>query len=343
MSGSGMTMKFLGGLTLLAAASLGSPAATAQETYHWTIASDLPPDDHGAQLWRLYTETVTERTNGRVTFEISYGGALGFKGEEKLGLVSDGTLQVTEAFAAFMAGVEPFVEVWSLPLLVQSWPEKEIQWTIVSPYERRLFEEKWDVIPLVRTTYPSQDLYLKNPVSSVEELAGLKLWPGQDILREIFPKFGATPVFVPLSELSVALATGSLDGQVGGIGTSSALNLEQVVPYLYEWNYIIGSTGYLFINGDTWRSLPADIQETMQSVGAELEAVELARVAEVESTLAEQWVTRGGHVEPVVPGLNEAVLPFVKPMWKSYAEAHLDWGSDKMIAELLQALGKSME
>jgi len=323
-----------------AAAAAAAPVVDTR-TFRWTASSELAPSDDKVILWKKFSRLVNERTNGRMVIDVIPGGALGFAEEDKLELTANGTVDITEVMAAFAEGIEPFIKVIILPFLVDNWYQAEIQQEVMTPYIKAKFLEKWDVIPLVQSRFPSQDFFCSDPIYSKEDLKGMKMWAWSGTMETIYTVLGATPTFMPVVEVPVAHATGALDCDIDGLITYTSLNMWEQTPYMYQLDAVIGSNIWLMVNGESWRDLPTDIRATMLEISHELERGELDNVQQIEKAVETNWIIQGGTIEESPADIKPFLSAELKYLWAEYRESDIEWGSDVMLDEIMAAIGKS--
>lgn len=115
----------------------------------------------------------------------------------------------------------------------------------------------------------------KRAIETPEDLAGLKLrTPGGKTRILAFQMLGAAPTPMPLGDVYVALRQGALDGQENPLSVIKEFSFDEVQKFISLTNHVY-SPITLAMNGDTWDSLPTELQE--QAVAAAMAAAEATR------------------------------------------------------------------
>ena len=101
----------------------------------------------------------------------------------------------------------------------------------------------------------------REPITSLDDFDGLKL-RALGAMTGLFPKFDASIVVVPYTELYTALSLGTIDAAVGPwMSEYWELKLFEFAKYILMPDILAtGSSPYL-VNMDFWNSLPDDLKE----------------------------------------------------------------------------------
>lgn len=116
--------------------------------------------------------------------------------------------------------------------------------------------------PLVMFSNPAHMIITakgKEPVDSVEDLAGRRMRSAGDYFRDWIESFGAVPVAVLGSETFEAFSSGIIDGTIGGMPDVSGFQLVDVISSVTtlaagSWH----SASLFSVRRDFWQSLPED-------------------------------------------------------------------------------------
>ena len=122
----------------------------------------------------------------------------------------------------------------------------------------------------VLPTSPQAFGWFKRPVKTVADLKGLKCRQ-TGLNTEVYSRMGMTTVNMPGGEILPAAQRGVIDCAewVGGVE-----DLRLGLPSVFKYHYTPGMhennvMGELLVNGDVWKSLPAQQQEAIRSATAE--------------------------------------------------------------------------
>lgn len=103
------------------------------------------------------------------------------------------------------------------------------------------------------------------PVRSVDDVAGMKIRiPGAAAYSNLFRSLGASPASVPFGEVYTALQTKIVDGQENPLSLIVTSRFYEVQKFCSLSNHI-WQGNWLLINNRFWRSLPANLQEILET------------------------------------------------------------------------------
>lgn len=115
----------------------------------------------------------------------------------------------------------------------------------------------------------------------MEDFQGLKIRPVPGkVPKQTIEALGASSVYVRGAETYMAIDRGVLDGAVTGPDNAVSRKYYEVCKYACTLP-IVGGTWFVFMNKDTWNSLPRDVQLMIEQINKEvyfLYHVEKARV-----------------------------------------------------------------
>jgi len=199
--------KNLGSLAILLAVSLPLSA----QAITLKIATLAPYGTHWMPQMRAGAAEIEKRTEGRVKFKYYPGGVMG-SDKSVLRKIRVGQLQGGAVTPGAIASVYPSANIYSVPLLFSSYDEmnyvrERMDKEIVAGIEKNGF-----------VTFGLSDggfayLMSNEPVSSVKDLQGKKVWIPEDdkITLAVFQDMGITPVQLPISDVYTGLQTGLID------------------------------------------------------------------------------------------------------------------------------------
>ena len=254
-----------GALGALAAPAMIGPAMAAGEVTwrvqsHWPKASGSFKDS-----LQVAADLLAETTGGRFKLEL-FGAGEFAKGPEiynfvrrgvvPMGTVSPGYIMGEATTAGFALGIPgTFRASWEMQHYLKNLGVETLVNEELNPEGVVYFSEK---------VYPTE-LVLSKPVNSLEDFAALKLRSSGTML-DYLAAAGASPSYIPGSELYQSLSSGVVDGAHWGaaIGAKS-MSLWEVAKY--HMKPPLGVTADAFIvNAKAMDKLPDDLRAHLVSV-----------------------------------------------------------------------------
>ncbi|WP_170527430.1 TRAP transporter substrate-binding protein [Ruegeria arenilitoris] len=257
-------MKLNGIKTLLATAALavsGSVAFAAD--YTLTISSWAPPT-HGinAKMWPKFVEMVEEATDGKVTAELKLGIA---PPPAQMDLIMDGAADASIIFHGYQPGRFVTTKLIELPGYEGSAEAASVAyWRAFDKYLKAADEHRGVKVIALHTHGPAQ-LHTSSPVTSMDQISGLKVRIPGGVGGDVGTALGATGIQVPAPKVYETLASKAADGVVMPFESRKGFKLTEVAPNVYEMPGGLYRGSFAFImNEDTFADLPEDIQKALE-------------------------------------------------------------------------------
>jgi TRAP-type C4-dicarboxylate transport system substrate-binding protein len=191
--------------------------------------------------------------------------------------VRDGLVDVSYVTASYTPARHPLPLVAELPgagatAEINSVAFSRIHWK----YLNAANEYKGVKLLGVFTHGPGQMFTVKKPISTVADLAGMKIRSGGGISEASARALGASPLVKPAPESYELLSSGVADGTFFPSESIKSFNLEKVVKYAtyFPGGFYSSSFGF-FMNEEKWNKLSKQDQDAIVSVSGEA----LARMA----------------------------------------------------------------
>lgn len=256
---------------LLGALPFAASAQTTLTMSSWVSPNHLLTRDV-LQAWATSVEKVT---NGRVKFQMLAKHPSSPPGT--FDAVRDGLVDVSYVTASYTPARHPLPLLAELPgagatAEINSVAFSRIHWK----YLQAANEYKGVKLLGVFTHGPGQMFTVKKPVTSVADLAGMKIRSGGGISEAAAKALGASPLVKPAPESYEILSSGIADGTFFPSESIKSFNLDKVVHYatFFPGGFYSSSFGF-FMNQDKWDKLSKQDQDAILSVSGEV----LARMA----------------------------------------------------------------
>lgn len=256
---------------ILIASPIGS--ATAQEPIELRVADALPAShyvvEYAIQWWM---DEVTERTDGAVTFDYYPAQQLGSAGDI-LSLTQSGVADIGYVVPSYISDRMPLSGVAQLPgSFSTSCDGTEAYWGLVTG-DGMLAEQEFapnGVHVLITLVQPPYQMFTTSqPLTSMEDMSGLKIRTTGGAMDITMERLDAVPVRMPGPEILEALERGTIDGGVFPPASVLANDWEGTLAH--------GTVGASFgsfvltysISEERWNALPDEIRQIMSDAGEE--------------------------------------------------------------------------
>lgn len=214
----------------------------------------------GMDIMKAYIE---EATGGAVTVDTYYASSL-MAQDMEIESIMKGTLSMNSCWFDWLAPYMDRLNVLNVPYLFANWDHMEAYFA--SDDAAALCDEIAETTG-VRVFTP---VYYKGArcvnltddikVTSRDDLKGIKIrMPGSEAWQNMGTAMGANPVPLGVSELYLALQTGSVDGQDNGFSTTRAYSFHEVTKSVTVTGHMIGA-GFVTISESVWQSMSPELQ-----------------------------------------------------------------------------------
>ncbi len=237
-----------------------------EKTVELTYSIFFPATHKQTVLATEWAKEIEKRTAGKVKITIFPGGTLTpankcYDGVEK------GLSDLGMSVLAYTRGRFPLSEVIDLPVGYKT----GLQATrLINSFYRKFQPEEFSTVKVMYLhAHGPGLLHTKKPVSSLEDLKGLKI-RCTGLAAKIVSSLGAVPVAMPMGETYDALSRGVVDGSLAPMEALEGWKWGEVVRSTTFSRAVAYTTGFFVVmNKEKWNSLPVDIQKTIEKVNQE--------------------------------------------------------------------------
>jgi TRAP-type mannitol/chloroaromatic compound transport system substrate-binding protein len=251
----------VGSLCLLAG-SLALPAA-AQET--WRIQTALPSAHAVHVATEEWAEDVARMTGGRLTIEISPGGAVVPPGE-MIDAVTNGILDGMATSSVYFAGRDrAFAVLGDLIAGYQDWTHALAFCEYGGGKElyRELYAQ-YGAYTIGCGNSGVESLVAAKPIRSIDDFQGVKIRSPEGMAAELFRRIGASPVALPPTEVFTSLDRSVIDAaDYSSYAMNASLGFHKIAknPILHFHSLPIYE---ITVNKAKWDAQPEDIQAILE-------------------------------------------------------------------------------
>ncbi|WP_020008223.1 DctP family TRAP transporter solute-binding subunit [Salinicoccus albus] len=296
---------------VLSGCSASNEGEAAQDTVTLQLGHALSPGTPASDNIEALAQTVEEKTEGRVTFDIYGNGQLGSE-TEMLEQMKIGSMQAGAIMVGSMQYLDQRMAIEDLPYM---WEDVE--------HARQAYQGEFGdyLADIMAEEGMTQIGYMEwgnrhitnnqRPIVEPEDLEGMKIRVAETALRvDAFDQVGALPTVMAFSEVYGALQQGALDAQENPLANIVAPQLYEVQDYLSLTGHFY-NTVMLTVNTDTWEQISESDQQIIlnETEKASDQVIEENDAAEKEylAELEEYGVQINDNVD--TDAFREAMLP----------------------------------
>lgn len=218
----------------------------------------------------MFSELVTERTNGEVTVNFISG--------EQLGTDIDVIQAMMQGSVALYGDVVEWYGNWVDDFNIMSWGftfddndhmQAFLDSDIYAALADRLREEQGLRILAAAPTQP-RILFATRQVATPDDLTGLKMRvPEIRAYLLLWQTLGTEPSRLAWGEIYLGLSTGTVEAAEGPVASAYAAKLHQVATNVMRTDHLV-STYHITINEDVFQSLTPEQQQIMIDTAREV-------------------------------------------------------------------------
>jgi TRAP-type transport system periplasmic protein len=284
----------------LAAATglLASLSAQAQDVT-LKVHHFLPAGSFAQKLFiEPWCERIAKESGNRMKCQIYPSMQLGGTPPQLFDQLRDGVIDVAWTLPGYTAGRFPLVEVFELPFMMQN-PEgtSKAVWDFVQNYAPQEFK---DVRPLAFHVHGDGVFHTTaKQIKTMADLKGLKMRAPTRQTNKLLAAMGATPVAMPVPQVSEALSKSVIDGAVVPYEVVPAVKIHELVkfhtetdpaePALYTSVFLFG------MNKAKYDSLPADLKKVIDNNSGSTLSATIGKAFLQADTEGKKLTTRNTH------------------------------------------------
>lgn len=265
----------------------GAFSASAKKSYTFKITHEEYADTVPDLYAKEFARRVTEKSDGRIKFEIFQVGQLGV-GIDLVEHLLTGSTQMAIVSPGNVATIIPEGQMFALHFLLPSSVEKTYEFLAQSQVVKNdltaVYAEKnlrlMDLWPLGSSNWLS-DKAIKSPA----DFKGLPFRTmDTPLIIKNYEAYSANPTPVPYTDVYSALQLNMVDGVENPLGALVDMKWYEVQKYLIMSNHIMYLEG-VFMNNRFFKKLPEDLQNILTETVVEMHdyAYELQKKANAEA------------------------------------------------------------
>lgn len=294
-------------------------SAPAGDPVVWKFATNTMEDTQTADVYREMADKIKEATNGEVTLQIYFGGALGAEADVVQN-VQTGNIEMGHYSFAMLAGFEPAWNVLDLPFIFDS---REHFQRYVETEECQALMAKFEDVGIWFNTMGIQGYRQTNMVkgclTSVEDYKGKTIRVMDNAVQMgTLEALGAIPITVPYNDVYNALNMGVCDGWTAIYTGMNEVSSCEVAPYVTEVPMFACVTG-ITISTRALEKLSDQAATAVKEVYAEMMPKVLDSMWEEDAGFRTVFEDAGLLKEVYTIEDTTPFIDAVSPVWNSIA------------------------
>lgn len=266
---------------------------TAANATEIVLTSEVATSHWKTDYMQQFAEAVEDRSNGEVTVKIYAGGQL-YNDQDAVAALGTGAVHMVWPLSVRLEAIQPIAGVMNLPFMITQEQMTNACYSqglseLISSYLKNGGLETLGFLRASDMIFVFRDRNVKK----VEDLKGSKIRvTGGRIFQELMRTMETSPVSMPASEMSTALAQGAIDG----VFTSPAGWSEMIgMTGKYGW-YVpeLSITSYAVLVDSEWfNGLAENQQEAIQETIAEIAERQWNESVEADQLLIQKMIDQG--------------------------------------------------
>ncbi|MCK5165105.1 MAG: TRAP transporter substrate-binding protein [Desulfobacula sp.] len=210
-----------------------------------------------------FAKTVAELSKGEVTVKIYPSGQLG-NPKTMVDSIRMGITDIGFVLPSYVPGRFQRSSVFELPFVFNS--AVHVAKGFYDLYDEYLAEDYKDFKVLWVLSAPLSQVHTtEKPLLSINDFKGRKIRGGNALESKAIKLLGGNPVGMPISELSISLQKGVVDGCFTPYAALKSHKLIDVSKHITEFNFS-GALMCVLMNKKKWNSLSADAKKIIDQV-----------------------------------------------------------------------------
>lgn len=260
-----MLLKRVVSAAFVAAASLSALSVQA-ETITLKVAHFLPPSSPAhSKFIEPWCAKINEESKGELVCQIYPAMQLGGTPAQLFNQARDGVADIVWTLPGYTAGRFPVTEVFELPFITTTHePSSMALWDFVN---ENAMNEYRGVKLIGAWVNGANQLHMRDkPINSLEDLKGLKVRAPSRLGNNLLSALGATPVGMPVPQMSESLSRGVIDGALVPWEVLPATKAHELTKYHTDTNpgsTMTTATMVYVMNDKRYNSLPDHLKKVI--------------------------------------------------------------------------------
>jgi TRAP-type C4-dicarboxylate transport system substrate-binding protein len=212
-----------------------------------------------------WADKVEADSGGRIKIERYPAMQLGGTPPQLIDQVTDGSVDIVWTLPGSTPGRFPSTEVFELPfIMTNAEATSRAYWDL---FASRMKDTEFKDVHIIGVwVHGPGVIHSKEPVTKLEDMQGKKIRAPTRIINALIGQLGATPVGMPVPQITESLSKGVIDGAVIPWEVTPALKVPELVNNHTEFggdHALYTTTFVLAMNKAKYDSLPGDLKKVI--------------------------------------------------------------------------------
>ncbi len=263
-------------------------------------------------------EFIESKSDGKIKVDVYANGTLHGAAEGFKALATDIT-DIAPTYPIYQSRSFNLNHVTNLPLAFQN---AYVGVRVTEELYPEFLASEWErlgVYPLFYPVTATYDLITTKPVSSIEDIKGMKIRGGGAALNEIIERMGGTPVTIKSPEVYAAFQQGVVDGLLFNTASILSFRLDEIGKYYIPLGITrVGiAWGY---SPKTFENLSPELKQIMFEAGREASILYADYVTEDTNAAIEAMKEKNITFVELPEEELQMVRDAIAPMWDKFVE-----------------------
>jgi TRAP-type C4-dicarboxylate transport system substrate-binding protein len=253
----------LAGVALSALSATGASAQT-----KWDMPTPYGDGNFHTKNIVQFTQDVAKATGNKLTITVHSNGSL-VKHPEIKSSIRRGVAPIGEVLISNHQNESPIYGVDSVPFLATSYADARKLYAAQKPFlEKKLAEE--GLVLLFSVPWPSQGIYAKKEIKTIDDLKGLKFRTYNTATQRIAQLAGAVPTQIEVPDIPTAFATNRVESMITSPSTGADTKAWDYLTHFHHTQAWL-PRNVVIVQKTAFDALPADVKDAVLKAAKEAE------------------------------------------------------------------------
>lgn len=320
------------GAAALAAFAIGfAPSQVTAQEVTLKLHQFLPAQANVPKLvLDVWADKIEADSDGRIKIDRFPSMQLGGRPPELMDQAIDGVADIVWTVVGYTPGRFPSTEVFELPfMMTNARAASQAYWEM---FEKHMKDTEFQDVHILGTWVHGPGLIHTNqPVTTPEDMQGLKIRGGSRSVNSLLDKLGATPVGMPVPAIPEGLSKGVIDGTTIPWEVTAALKVPELVGNHTEFsgNALYVLTFVLAMNKEKYESLPDDLKKIIDdNSGLEFSVFAGGTQEDSDGPARQLAVDRGNNIITLDEAQTQVWIDASQPIYEEWVADMNSKGKD---------------